>query len=275
MEMIYQKHIPKFPLNNYIDSIIYIEGNNKGTGLPKTAMSLVYNLNDDFKLFIDNSFTDFINYKKYWVAGFQTKPTFVESYGTSKMIVVQFKTAGAFVFLNQPLLHFTDNYINLDDIFTNEANETWERLQATTTLNEKFLVVENVLYRKLLVNRLPNRKLLNAVDFLLQREGATSIESICKEFNVSRKHLNTMFKEYLGVSPKTLSTSYSFQNSLKKISQAKPETFTSFAYEMDFYDQAHFNNSFKKLSGLTPSEYSNLVGANPSMKIVPHFLPSE
>jgi hypothetical protein len=37
--MIYQKHIPKFPLDNYVDSIIYIEGNNKGTGLPKTAMS--------------------------------------------------------------------------------------------------------------------------------------------------------------------------------------------------------------------------------------------
>ena len=62
--MIFQKHIPKFPLDHYVDSIIYIEGNNKGTGLPKTAMSLVFNLEDNFKLFVDKSFTNSIDYKK-------------------------------------------------------------------------------------------------------------------------------------------------------------------------------------------------------------------
>ncbi|MEL6628284.1 MAG: hypothetical protein AAFQ92_22350, partial [Bacteroidota bacterium] len=63
--MVYQKHIPKFPLDSYIDSIIYIEGNNKGTGLPKTAMSLVFNLEDHFKLFTDGSFSKHIDYKKF------------------------------------------------------------------------------------------------------------------------------------------------------------------------------------------------------------------
>ena len=95
-EMIYQKHIPKFPLDNYIDSIIYLEGNNKGTGLPKTAMSLIFNLADNFKLFIDKNFTQYTDYKKHWVAGLQTKPINVESYGISKMLVVQFNTLGAF-----------------------------------------------------------------------------------------------------------------------------------------------------------------------------------
>ncbi len=271
--MLFHKHIPTFPLSNYVASITYIEGNNKGAGLPKTNMSMVFNLGDHFKLFNDNAFQSFTDYKKHWIAGLQTKPTFVESYGASKMMVVQFKTAGAFIFLNQPLYHFTDNYINLDDIFHNEADDTWEQLQETTTLIERFLVIENFLHRRLLRNNMPNQKLINAVDILLQSKNKNSIENICGAFNVSRKHLNNIFKEYLGVSPKTLSLFYRFQHSLKSISQAKPETFTSFAYEMDFYDQAHFNNSFKKLSGLTPFGYSNLVAANPSMKTVPHFLP--
>ena len=96
--MFYQKHLLHFPLNNYIKSILFIEGNNKGTGLPKTAMSLVFNLEDSFKLFTNAAFSTYIDYKKYWVAGLQTKPTNVESYGRSKMLVVQFKTLGAFVF---------------------------------------------------------------------------------------------------------------------------------------------------------------------------------
>ena len=109
--MIYQKYIPKFPLDNYIESIIYIKGNNKGTGLPKTAMSFVFNLEDHFKLFTDKQFTKYNDFKKHWVAGLQTKPTNVASYGVSKMLVVQFKTLGASVFLNKPLHYFTDNYV--------------------------------------------------------------------------------------------------------------------------------------------------------------------
>lgn len=142
--MIYQKHIPKFPLSDYIDSIVYIEGNNKGTGLPKTAMSLVFNLEDSFKLFIDKKFINYIDYKKFWVAGLQTKPTNVESYEVSKMLAVQFKTIGAIVFLNDPLHYYTNNYVTLDSIFSKEADETWEQLQEAKSLNEKFLVIEKL-----------------------------------------------------------------------------------------------------------------------------------
>src|SRR5450432_618812 len=153
--MIFHKHIPKPPLDNYVDCIVYVEGNNKGVGFPKTAMSLVFNLNDSFKLFTDRQFTNFTDYKKYWVAGLQIQPTYVESYGESKMVVIQFKTLGAYAFLNQPLRYFTNYYTNLDCIFKNEADEIWEQLQEATTITEKFVLTENFLSRKLLTTKIP------------------------------------------------------------------------------------------------------------------------
>jgi hypothetical protein len=39
--MVFHKHIPKPPLDNYVGRIVYLEGNNKGAGFPKTAMGLV------------------------------------------------------------------------------------------------------------------------------------------------------------------------------------------------------------------------------------------
>ena len=271
--MIYQKHIPKFPLDNYIDSIIYIEGNNKGTGLPKTAMSLIFNLEDSFKLFTDKEFTKYIDYKKHWVAGLQTKPTNVESYGTSKMLVVQFKTLGAFIFLNDPLHYYTDNYISLDNIFNKEANETWEQLQEAQSLNEKFLFVENFLYRKLLTNKLPNKKLISTIEILLDNRTNLSINEICKQFNISRKHLSNLSKEYAGVSPKMLSSLNRLQTTLKTISSSKSDKLTNVAYELEYFDQAHFNNDFKRFTNIKPTEYVKLVEQNPTMKIVPHFIP--
>lgn len=271
--MIFHKHIPKSPLDNYVDCIVYVEGNNKGVGFPKTAMSLVFNLNDSFKLFTDRQFTHFIDYKKYWVAGLQTQPTYVESYGESKMIVIQFRTLGAYVFLNQPLRNFTNNYINLDCIFKNEADEIWEQLKEAKTINEKFLMTENFLYRKLLTNKIPNGKLISSIDLLFKNKENISIKEICQQHNISRKHLNFLFQEYLGVSPKMLSSLNRFQLILHTISKSRPDKLTTIAYELDFFDQAHFNNNFKRFTGLKPNDYIKNVEIKPTLKIVPHFLP--
>lgn len=273
--MKYQKHIPKFPLDNYVDSIIYIEGNNKGTGLPKTAMSLIFNLADSFKLFTDKQFIQYIDYKKHWVAGLQTKPTNVESYGISKMLIVQFKTLGAFVFLSDPLHYYTNNYISLDHIFNKEADETWEQLQEAKSLNEQFLIVENFLYRKLLTNKLPNKKLISTIEILLDNQANLSITEICKQQNISRKHLNHLSKEYAGVSPKTLSSLNRLQSTLKNISSSKTNNLTTLAYQQEYFDQAHFINDFKKFTDIRPNEYAKLVETNQSLKLVPHFIPFE
>lgn len=271
--MIVHRHIPKFPLDSYVDCIVYVEGNNKGVGFPKTAMSLVFNLNHSFKLFTDHRFTNYTDYKKYWVAGLQTQPTYVESYGQSKMIVIQFKTLGTYAFLNQPLHYFTNNYTYLDCIIKKEADETWEQLQEAKTINEKLLLTEKFLHRRLLTNKIPNDTLISSIDRLLQKSDNMPIGEICRQHNISRKHLNFLFQEYLGISPKMLSSLYRFQSILHKIGKTRPDKLTSIAYELNFFDQAHFNNNFRRFTGIRPNEYIKNIELMPSLKLMPHFLP--
>jgi AraC-like DNA-binding protein len=271
--MVFHRHIPPFPLGDYIDSILYVEGNNKGVGFPKTAMSLVFNLNDPFKLYTNKEFTHFINYRRHWVAGLQTKPTYVESYGESKMIVVQFKTLGAHVFLHQPLHHFTDDYIPLDNVFNKQADEVWEQLSEAVTVYEKIRITEKFLFLHLSARKMPNERLLGSVDLLFRNGENLSIVEICKQHRISRKHLNFLCKEYLGVSPKMMSSLNRLQKVLRSIGQSKPEKLASFAYELDYFDQAHFNNNFKRFTGLRPTDYLRNFESKPTLKIIPHFLP--
>ena len=70
-----------------------------------------------------------------------------------------------------------------------------------------------------------------------------------------------------------LSSLNRLQTSLKKISSSKPEKFTDLAYELEYFDQAHFNNDFKLFTNLKPTEYVKLVENNPTLKIIPHFIP--
>ena len=91
--------------------------------------------------------------------------------------------------------------------------------------------------------------------------------------NISRKHLNNLSKEYTEVSPKMLSSSKKLQTSLKKISFLKQKKLTNVAYEVEYFDQAHFNNNFKRFSNLKLTEYVKLVEQISTLKIVPHFIP--
>jgi AraC-like DNA-binding protein len=273
MKLSLVKHHPRGPLADFVESFVYVEGNNRGAGFPKTAMSLVFNLGDGFKLFHDSGFTEFTDYRKHWVAGLQTKPSYVESYGTSRMVVVQFRTLGASVFLQRPSVEFSDHYVPLDCVFGREADETWERLQEAATIADKFAVTSDFLLGKLTEKRLANRGLLREIDSRLSADGRVTVEAICKEHRISRKHLNYLFKDSAGVSPKTLASLHRFQKILKSITQSRPRRLTDFAQELDYFDQAHFNNDFKRFTRLNPSQYLKLAAAIPSMRAVPHFLP--
>lgn len=268
------EHRPCRSLADYVDSIIYVEGNNRGAGFPKTAMSLVFNLGDEFKLYHDSDFSIFTDYKKHWIAGLQTKPTYVESYGTSRMIVVQFRTLGARVFLGRPLYDFTDEYVPLDCVFGRDADVCWERLQENSDQTARFALVEDFLLRKLKDRSFPGAALLNVIEGRLCGNERVSVVSICRDHNVSRKHLNELFKNSAGVSPKMLASLHRFQRIIRSISKSPPERLTDFAQELDYFDQAHFNNDFKRFTRLNPSQYLKLADTLPSIRAVPHFLPS-
>ncbi|MCX6317926.1 MAG: helix-turn-helix domain-containing protein [Bacteroidetes bacterium] len=271
--MLFQKHIPNAPLNQYIDCIVYVEGNNKGVGFPKTAMSLVFNLNDSFKLFDDARFSRYTDYKKYWIAGLQTQPSYVESYGSSKMLVIQFKSIGAHAFLQQPLWYFTNGYTHLDAVLNNLAEEVWEQLQETETIEEKFQLAEKMLFRRIRTHTIPHGKMLASIEYMFTKSQPITVNYICREHAVSRKHLNFLCREYLGISPKMLSSLNRFQTILHSISKAHPGKLSGLAYELEFFDQAHFNNDFKRFTGLTPTTYIKNVEQMPSLKFMPHFLP--
>jgi hypothetical protein len=56
---------------------------------------------------------------------------------------------------------------------------------------------------------------------------------------------------------------------------AKPQNvnLTNVAYELEYFDQAHFNNDFKRFTNIKPTEYVKLVAAKPNDENCPSFYP--
>ena len=71
--------------------------------------------------------------------------------------------------------------------------------------------------------------------------------------NMSRRHFQRKFKDYTGFTPKKLQRIVRLHAA---VCSEIPKNLTTLAIDSGFYDQAHFINDFKKVTGgLTPSEY--------------------
>lgn len=81
-----------------------------------------------------------------------------------------------------------------------------------------------------------------------------SLELISNNFNLSKEHIVRIFKKELGLTPHSFITSYKINKAKNILSSKKIENISEVAQEVGFYDQSHFNKSFKRVFAVSPSE---------------------
>ena len=104
----------------------------------------------------------------------------------------------------------------------------------------------------------------NFTFYALQRLNAQpsidSINDISRAAGVSQKHLINLFKKEVGLTPKQTARIMRFQNVIRTIERQKRFSWTSIAYDCDYYDQSHFIKEFREFSGINPQAYLLQIG---------------
>lgn len=85
-------------------------------------------------------------------------------------------------------------------------------------------------------------------------QGRLSSRQLIHFTGFSERYLEKKFKEHIGLSPKKFARITRILTYVKTMDDH--ETFTAKACKAGFYDQAHLNHEFKKLTGLTPTTFS-------------------
>lgn len=84
-------------------------------------------------------------------------------------------------------------------------------------------------------------------------ERELSIETMAADIFVSKFYLIRKFKGSIGMTPHQ----FCIQNRIRKSQRMldAEKTVSGIAAEMGFYDQSHFNKAFRRIVGISPSEY--------------------
>ncbi len=79
-------------------------------------------------------------------------------------------------------------------------------------------------------------------------------DSQCSDFGLSARQLRRLSQLYLGLTPRELNRIFRFQSILQNMNGAN----NKLAWADYYYDQSHFVREFKRLSGVTPSQFKSL-----------------
>lgn len=257
--MIYRLYKPGLPLSPFIDFFFYYDGHHAGYTmeklLPDGSVDLLIDLTESpKKLFHDEDGKSFSTLKKSWISGMKTNYILIDA-SVTNMIGVHFKPGGCYPFMQFPMVELNDLTIELDRIWGNDATTIRETILSEACIDKRFSILENYFLQKG-KNKMENHALVHySVNQLATSPQMWTIKSLSAKTGITQKHLITLFKKYVGLSPKMFSRIYKFQKVIQLIEQQKKIDWSMLAYECGYFDQAHFIKEFQAFSGINPAAY--------------------
>lgn len=106
-----------------------------------------------------------------------------------------------------------------------------------------------------------NRYVQAALDYIEDhyREDGISITVIASAILVSEGHLSRLFKKDTGISINTYITYYRMRTAMRLLRNIRYKVY-EVSEMVGYHDMGYFSNSFKKLTGMTPSEFQERGG---------------
>lgn len=92
------------------------------------------------------------------------------------------------------------------------------------------------------------------VELIYTTNGRRNVNELAAHCYLSVSQLERRFKYFTGLSPKTLARLVRFDHTCSGLLNATSSRLTDLAYEMGYFDQAHFNREFKAFTGRSPRQ---------------------
>jgi AraC-like DNA-binding protein len=175
--------------------------------------------------------------------------------GKSRVLGAKFWPGGLRAFVSAPVSSFTDKVSMLHEVFGEAARDLDSRVLIHADHQAAIAVLESFLHG--LVPR-HDQNIALARDITMRiadDRQLKSVEQLAEAFSLSKRTLQRLFGEYVGVSPKWVIRRYRLQEAAESMAAAQTLDWPQLALELGYTDQAHFIREFKRLIGKTPADY--------------------
>jgi AraC-like DNA-binding protein len=246
-------------LEKYIEAVFYIKGfapdHSIERVVPTGHVFFIFELDDIPRNTYDNETLQPIGFfRKAWISGMHKNFISISAHQDSEMLVVQFKSAGAYPFFHFPLQNISEKVISAEEVMGTEIIQLRDSIIQAEEYHLKMTLVVDWLVGRFDEQQAPSGDLLNFID-RLQKEPVSKFNEIIQSYPHTQKQLIQHFKKYVGITPKIYQRILRFNEILRIIQNKEKISWADVAYSCDYADQSHFIKEFSLFSGFNPQEF--------------------
>ena len=182
--------------------------------------------------------------------------------GQGDVLGVKFRPGGFRPFLRRSVSILRDRSLPLQDVFDTAADALEGDVFAQGDDDRMIAVVEQFLQARLPPADSEAERAGEIVDGIAVDRSVTTVEQLLERWSTSKRTLQRLFNEYVGIGPKWVINRYRMHEAIERLADDEPLDWTQLALELGYFDQAHFIRDFKALVGRSPAEYTREGGAN-------------
>ena len=93
------------------------------------------------------------------------------------------------------------------------------------------------------------------MQLLKSSDGRIAIQQLAQQTGYSRRYLDLLFREHVGLSPKVLAGIFRFQKFYRKWATGQSFDLVKEDLYEHYYDQSHFSKEFTKMTGHPPRKF--------------------
>lgn len=177
--------------------------------------------------------------------------------GTAQLVIIVFHPHGLNRLLNVPAFELNDKVIPLADLFAGVGQALQRSIAAADSLAEKLDHIE-AFFRKMVNDHRPagDPLVTTALNLIQRNRGVVTIQQLTGIIGCHSRQLERRFNTAIGLSPKHYCNIVRTLGFVKTLQRTAPKpNLTRSAYDSGYYDQAHLIREFRKITGLSPSQY--------------------
>jgi AraC-like DNA-binding protein len=224
--------------------------------LPRAQSYLLINLGPSQYMVLAGQPEIRVAFDDIWFSGISEWPIDTEAPHGNVLVGVAFAARGAASLLPMPQSEVANRTGSFADLFGRGALHLRERLLETGDASLRLALVE----QWLLGICVSGRHIHPLVDWATRRlaecGGQLRTAELARDAGVSRKHLAGLFREQVGLAPKTLARIHRFQRALGALGENRVVDWSELADRCGYYDQSHLIHDFRQFAGMSPADFA-------------------
>jgi len=195
-----------------------------------------------------------------FLVGIQSNPTTIASTATDTgTIGVELTPKGLYHLFKLSMHEITNRMVSFEEVFGPPGARLQTMVGDAEDPQQKIALLQTALTHLLQQNDKEYALLDHTLDLLAQAHGMMPVQELAAHTGYTRRYLDRLFQEHVGLSPKSLASILRFQEVYQGWMQHQSPTFFRTQWPAYYYDQSHFIKEFKRFTGFTPQHYAGIV----------------